>query len=259
MITAALLMLLGTACRSKIKEQDDEIYSRHLQRHVALRIITTPMPSDKSDMHLLLINGIADMKKMDLKKLVDSLYKKKAIEPLVIVAVGGAEDEMGLSGISDPGKSATKPEKYNEFFSSELYPFIKKKVATRKFKSIAILGFDKTGISAFDIAWNNADKIQKVGIFSGDYNYHGKDDTARNIFSYVASSRKRPKMLVWLYAGDQPDSSQLINTLRFADALESKKSIAKDDIVVNEDKISGNDREDWRKNFAAFLTWAFAK
>ncbi len=253
------LILVSLSCRSKIKEQEDDVYSRHLQRHVKLRIITTPMPSDKSEMNLLLINGVSEMRKMDLKELVDSLYKKKFIEPLVIVGVGGEEEEFGLSGLGEPGKSATKPEKYNDFYSSELYPFIKKKVAVRKFKSIAIVGFDKSGISAFDIAWNNADKIQKVGIFSGNYGYHSKTDTAKNVFSYLASSRKRPTMQVWLYAGDRPDSAALINTQRFADALESKKTIARDDIVIREDKFSGNDQEDWRKNFSAFLTWAFAK
>lgn len=253
------LILVCVSCRSKIKEQEDDVYSRHLQRHVKLQIITTPMPSDKSEMNLLLVNGVSEMRRMALKELVDSLYKKKLIEPLVIVGVGGEEQEFGLSGLGEPGKSASKPEKYNEFYSSELYPFIKKKVVVRKFKSVAIVGFEKSGISAFDIAWNNADKIQKVGIFSGDYGYHDKADTAKNVFSYLASSRKRPMMQVWLYAGDQPDSAALITTLHFANALESKKTIARDDIVINEDKFSGNDREDWRKNFSAFLTWAFAK
>ena len=51
----ALAMIL-TGCKRSVKERSDEIYSRHLQRHVKLSIISTPMPSDKSEMNLLLLN-----------------------------------------------------------------------------------------------------------------------------------------------------------------------------------------------------------
>ena len=44
------------ACKSTIKQQKDELYSRHLQRQVELTIITTAMPDKKEEMNLLLFN-----------------------------------------------------------------------------------------------------------------------------------------------------------------------------------------------------------
>ncbi len=49
------------------------------------------------------------------------------------------------------------------------YIHSKRKAAIRKFKSIAIAGNSLGGIVAFDIAWHNADKIDKVGVFSGSF------------------------------------------------------------------------------------------
>ena len=59
--TNLLILLLAAAftlssCKKKIKQQEDEIYSRHLQEHIKLTIITTPMPDDKGKMNLLLVN-----------------------------------------------------------------------------------------------------------------------------------------------------------------------------------------------------------
>ncbi|MBC7887167.1 MAG: hypothetical protein H7Z13_04710 [Ferruginibacter sp.] len=53
------VLLAGTitfGCKSNIKQQDDKIYSRHLQRHVLLTIISTRVHGDKSSLNLLLLN-----------------------------------------------------------------------------------------------------------------------------------------------------------------------------------------------------------
>ena len=44
--------LIFSACKSRIKQQDDKLYSRHLQKKVSLTIITTPMPDNKEEMKL---------------------------------------------------------------------------------------------------------------------------------------------------------------------------------------------------------------
>ncbi len=43
------------------------------------------------------------------------------------------------------------------------------------FDSIAISGCSLGGLSAFDVAWDYADKIDKVGVFSGSFWYRDKD------------------------------------------------------------------------------------
>lgn len=247
------------SCKGKIKENEDELYSRHLQRHLKLTVVTTPIPAQKEDMNLLLFNGYGTLKKIDAAKIVDSLFKKKLIQPLTIIGIDGIESsDYGIAGMTANGK-VSKTEKYNDFVVNELYPYAKKKVSLRKFKSIAIAGAWLAGISAFDIAWNNADKIDKVGVFSGDYDYAGKSDTLNNVLQFVQASRKRPKMKFWLFASENADSTIYTNTLEVGNLLQTKKTFAKDDITIVTDKNGDNNVTAWRNNFATFLVWAFGK
>ncbi|MBK7123442.1 MAG: hypothetical protein IPH68_11905 [Chitinophagaceae bacterium] len=76
------------------------MYSRHLQRQVKLTIISTPMPDDKTELNLLILNDGQDMEKLGVKEALDSLYKKGLIRPLLIVGVhaGDREQEYGVAG-----------------------------------------------------------------------------------------------------------------------------------------------------------------
>ena len=65
-----------SACGPKVKETSDSIYSRHLQKHIDLDIISTPVPKDKKTFNLLLLNDGQDIAKLRAKNIVDSLYKK---------------------------------------------------------------------------------------------------------------------------------------------------------------------------------------
>lgn len=67
LVVAAFMLI---ACTKKINEKDDEIYSRHLQSHVKLKIISTPMPEDKTVMNVLLINNGQDMELLNVKQAV---------------------------------------------------------------------------------------------------------------------------------------------------------------------------------------------
>ena len=77
-------------CKSKIKQQDDELYSRHLQRQVKLTIVSTPMPDDKTELNLLVLNDGQEMGQFRVKEMIDSLYSKKLIKPLLVVGVHAA-------------------------------------------------------------------------------------------------------------------------------------------------------------------------
>src|SRR5436190_10449641 len=149
-----LLLFLAIGCTSKIKQQDDEIYSRHLQRHVKLTIISTPMPEDKGELNLLLLNDGQDMGQLRVRDIMDSLYKKKLIKPLLVVGIHAGErmKEYGVAGMPDFMNRGDKAGNYDEFVNDELYFFAKKKAGVRKFSSIVIAGCSLGGLSAFDIA-----------------------------------------------------------------------------------------------------------
>ena len=271
----ALSMIIA-GCKISVKERSDEIYSRHLQRHVKLSIISTPMPSDKSEMNLLLLNDGQDMEKLRVKDILDSLYRKKLIQPLLIVGIH-ADDRMqeyGVADYPDYKNNGSKAAKYAMFIDDELYPYVKKKTVLRKFNSVVMAGCSLGGLSAFDIAWDHADKIDKVGVFSGSFWWRDKDaaaidysdDKNRIIINKIRSSRKKPHLKYWFYAGGKEENADrdkdsiidvVDDTRDLIDLIKNKNVSSPDDIVYTEDVNGIHDNISWSHWFAVFLIWAF--
>ncbi|MGC4102786.1 alpha/beta hydrolase [Ferruginibacter sp.] len=266
------------SCKKKIKVQEDEIYSRHLQRQVKLTIISTPIPDDKSELNLLLLNDGQDITRFRVKEIMDSLYRKKLIQPLIVVAItaGDRNKEYGVSEIPDFMNRGDKADKYAAFIDNELYPFAKKKAGVRKFKSVVLAGCSLGGLSAFDIAWDNADKIDKVGVFSGSFWWRDKgdkaadysDDKDRIMISKIRSSRKKPHLQYWFYTGGKEETGDrdkdgvidvIDDTKDLLEMIKSKNVCAQDDIVYTEDANGIHDYTSWSNHLPQFLLWAFSK
>jgi len=273
-----LLLLSAVGCKSKIKQQDDEIYSRHLQRQVKLTIITTPLPDDKTEMNLLILNDGQEMGQFKIREIVDSLYRKNLIKPLLIVGVhaGDRMKEFGVADYPDYLKRGDKAGYYDAFINTELYPFAKKNATVRKFKSVVIAGCSMGGLSAFDIAWNHAEKIDKVGVFSGSFWWRDKDDKAKDyaddknriIINKIRSSKKKPDLKYWFYTGGKEedgdrDKDGIIDvkddTKDLIELIKSKNVCLPDDIMYTEDANGKHDYTTWSKQLPAFLIWAFGK
>jgi enterochelin esterase-like enzyme len=273
-----VLLLSAVSCKKKIKQQEDQLYSRHLQRQVKLTIITTPLPDDKSTLNLLLLNDGQDIDKFHIKEIVDSLYSKKLIQPLVIVGItaGDRKKEYGVSGYPDFMNRGDKADKYAAFIDDELYPFAKKNAGVRKFKSVVFAGASLGGLSAFDIAWDHADKIDKVGVFSGSFWWRDKDDQSpdysdeknRVMLNKIRSSRKKPHLQYWFYAGEKEETNDrdkdgvidaVDDTRDLVELIKSKNVCLPGDIQFNIDPNGIHDFSSWRNQLPQFLLWAFAK
>lgn len=192
-----LLSIIVVSCSSKSKERSDEIYSRHLQKHISLQIISTPPPKDKSNFNLLLLNGSSATEQLNFKKLLDSLQRKKLIQPLIIVDIHpfDSNQEYGVSDAPNKAANYATAGKYGDFIVNELLPFVKKKAGVRKFNSVTIAGAGNAGISALDIGWDNWQKFNKAGYLFNDANF--KTDFSI-LAEKIASSRKRPKLQIWI-------------------------------------------------------------
>lgn len=259
-LSALLLLIFITGCKKKIKVQEDEIYSRHLQRQVKLTIISTPLPDDKRELNLLLVNDGQDIGQFRMKEIVDSLYRKKLIQPVVVVgiAAGDRNKEYGVSGEPDFMNRGDKADKYAAFIEDELYPFTKKKAGVRKFKSVVLAGCSLGGLSAFDIAWDHADKIDKVGVFSGSFWWRNKDDKAadysddnnRILLNKIHSSRKKPHLQYWFYDGGKEETGDrdkdgiidvVDDTKDLVEIIKSKNVCLPEDIQYTEDPNGKHD------------------
>ena len=234
------------SCKSNIKEQKDKLYSRHLQRQIDLTIITTKLPAQKEDMNLLLFNDSKYLDKTRAKKIIDSLYKNKQIEPLILVGFNGLKKEYGLEEID--GAEAKQYKKFNEFVIKELFPFIKKKASIRKFKSVSICGFGASALSAFNIAWNNDEKIETLGMFDTQFELSPiLNDSV--VMATIDKLRKRPNLKIWMSANSLDSTSK-----KFKSIMEATKSITECTLVLNDEEV-----EITSKNFTSFLIWAYQK
>ena len=274
------LLFLGCtmSCRHGSEMRDDQVYSRHLQRQVKLSILNTPIPADKSLLNLLILNDGQEMVKLRIKTIVDSLFKAGAIQPLVVVGIhaGDRMQEFGVAGQSDYEGRGSRAQFYEAFIDDELYPFIKKKAGVRKFKSIAIAGCSLGGLLSLDMAWDHADKIDKIGAFSGSFWWRDKsaddstysDEKNRILYAKIKSSRKRPKLEYWFYAGGAEENADrdkdgitdaLDDTQDIVALLKEKKNVPASDIVLVTNPAGQHDWQWWSEQMPAFLVWAFGR
>lgn len=277
-ITCLLVGFGLVSCGKKVKEQQDKIYSRHLQQHIKLNIVTTPMPDDKSKLNLLILNDGQDIGQLRVAGIVDSLYKKGRIAPLVIVAVvaNNRMQDYGVAGMPDFKNKGAKADKYAAFIENELYAYAKKKAGVRKFNAVVIAGSSLGGLSALDIAWDHADKIDKVGVFSGSFWWRDKDvtdkdytdDKDRIMLNKIRSSRKRPKLKYWFYSGAKEEESDRDNdgvidvvddTRDLVTIIKNKNLVPASDITVVESPNGTHDYNSWSNALPGFLIWAFGK
>jgi enterochelin esterase-like enzyme len=209
---------------------------------------------------------------------VDSLYKKKLIQPLVVVAIDAFDRmlEYGVAGFPDYQGNGASAEKYSNFIVNELLPFIKKQSGVRKFNSISFAGCSLGALSALDVSWDNADKIDKVGMLSGSFWLRDKaatdpgysDDKNRIIFNKIRSSRKRPHLKYWFYAGGNEETADrdkdgiidvIDDTKDLVDLIKKKNVCPPQDVVYTESKEGRHNYDSWSSVFPQFLIWAIGR
>jgi enterochelin esterase-like enzyme len=217
---------------------------------VPITIISTKMPDKKEDMNLLLFSNRSLLEEVRAKKIIDSLVKNKLLQPLILVAFEGNETDYGIEEANVP--EAKQYKKFNAFVIDELLPYIKKNAVIRKFNSVAMCGSQNAAIAAFDIAWNNDEKIQKVGMFSPNFSMDATNNDAT--YQLLQTSRKRPK-LSFFVAAKGLDSS----TIQFKTILDNKASITDCSLMqpnLNEAQMK---QQPSMRHFAEFLVWAFPR
>lgn len=252
------------SCGSGIKENKDEIYSRHLQKHIKLTIISTSAPDNKSDFNLLLLNDGQLMEQQGVKKIMDSLKKKKVIGSLIVVGVDAFErnQEYGVADFTGSKNNGASAGKYADFIVNELLPFVKKKSGVRKFNSVSFAGGGIGGVSALDIGWDNWQKLDHIGVLpSGFTDKFPVDYTL--LKQKITQSRKRPKNNYSFYedvkapsASSGPTDSTGIQSVIL---LLKQKGIPSQNIFEAGENETGNTLQIWRNAFARFLIDISAK
>jgi len=260
-----------------ITEKNIIINSELLNREVTCTLLMPDEQELTEPLSLLLLNDGQELDNLELRATLEQLYSTNRIKPLLVAAIHAGEDriqEYGIAGKPDFKKRGAKADIYTEFIITELLPQIKAQTGISDFENTAYAGFSLGGLSAFDIAWNNADVFDKVGVFSGSFWWRGKDltkgytDADRIMHSVIKSTTEKPDLKFWLQTGTKDETTDrnkngiidaIDDTIDLIKALEDKGYTRPADIQYVEVVGGSHDTATWAKAMPKFLSWAFGR
>jgi enterochelin esterase-like enzyme len=127
---------------------------------------------------LLLLNDGQDLQRLGLAAILDDLYGRGAITPLLCAGIHAGDDrkmEYGTAGRLDYQGWGGKADAYTRFIFEELIPAIRAKYGNASFREKAFAGFSLGALSALDIVWHHPQEFARAGLFSGSFWWRTKD------------------------------------------------------------------------------------
>ena len=251
--------------------------SVYLKREVELEIFSPENLFGNERVNLLLLNDGQDLAQMDMENMLNSLYEKWKIEPTVVIGIKAGNDrvmEYGVAGKPDFKKRGSKAQAYTDFVIKELLPYVQSEVDVTINGRRAFAGFSLGGLTAFDIAWNNDNYFDAVGVFSGSFWWRKKDlsagytDDDRILHQMIRDTKTNPAVKFWLMTGTNDELADRNHNF-IIDSIDDTIDVVKElmkkgykrphDIFYYEMVGGKHDVATWAKAMPAFLTWAFAK
>jgi enterochelin esterase family protein len=260
-----------------ITENKITLNSDHLKRDVT---VTLFMPDERDiaePVSLLLLNDGQEAESLRLKETLDELLNTNRIKPVLVVAIHAGEErlqEYGTAGKPDFKKRGSKAELYSAFITAELMPAISNLTGIDNFDTTAFTGFSLGGLAALDIAWNNPDLFDKVGVFSGSFWWRSKDlskgytDSDRIMHSIIRDTPVKPDLQIWLQTGTKDETTDR-NKNGIIDSIDDAVDLIKEleqkgfkrpaEVQYLEMIGGSHDPETWAKAMPKFLVWAFGR
>lgn len=261
----------------EIVKTERVLKSVHLKREVELDFFVPESLMGNEQLNLLLLNDGQDTAAMDVQQSMNHLYRNFKIEPLVVVAIkAGTErlQEYGVAGHPDFLGRGGQAAAYTSFILKELLPFIQAEVETPINGKRAIAGFSLGGLMAFDLAWNNDNYFDAVGVFSGSFWWRKKDlrdgytEDDRILHRCIALTETKPELKFWLMTGTEDELADR-NRNFIIDSIDDTVDVIKEllkkgyrrpeDITYYEMVGGRHDVVSWGKALPAFLLWAFGR
>jgi enterochelin esterase-like enzyme len=189
---------------SRILTENLSLRSAALGRIVQVDLYPPPAHSI-GQMSLLLINDGQDLGRLGLAELLDDLYGRAALAPLLCVGIHTGPQrkmEYGTAAIPDYLGRGAMAGRYTAFVLDELLPRLEEQLSrleerssrleersssvedmlpppktarAPQFKDKAFAGFSLGALSAMDIVWNHPQVFNRAGLFSGSFWWRTKD------------------------------------------------------------------------------------
>ena len=133
------------------------------------------------------------------------------------------------------------------------------------------MGWSLGGLSAFDLAWLNSDRVGTVGVFSGAFWWRTDDrspatrQASRIMHRRVRETETRPSIRMWFETGLQDESADrdrdgVIDAIQDTEELILElggKGFRRGTDMVHLTVEGKHDLPTWKRLLPEFLTWAF--
>jgi enterochelin esterase family protein len=260
-----------------VTEQVITINADSLKRKVTITLL---MPDDyerAEPLSLLLLNDGQEAENLKLKDTLETLYNTHRIKPVLVAAIHAGDDRMkeyGTAGKLDFKQRGSKAAAYTKFIITELLPAIKKETGITDFETTTFAGFSLGGLSAMDIAWNNPQLFNKVGVFSGSFWWRSKElgkgytENDRIMHSIIRNTASKPDLKFWLQTGTKDETADrnmngiidsIDDTVDLIKELEAKGYTRPADIQYLEMFGGTHNTATWAEAMPKFLAWAFGR
>ena len=263
-----------TIANVTIKTAELKLTSEFLGREVTCTLYLPEMENVVGPLHLLLLNDGQDLPKMNYTGILEELYGRNALQPVLTVGITAGERtvEYGLSIQADCKGRGAEANAYRQFITEELLPAISENSGVTAFASYTIAGFSLGALSAFDIAWHHPEIFSKVGCFSGSFWWRAKDlddgYKPEHLLAHktVSETPEKPGLKFWFQVGTKDetadrDGNGIIDSIDDTTSLIAelyKKGYQRDSDVQYVELIGGRHNvETWGTMMPKFLVWAF--
>jgi enterochelin esterase-like enzyme len=255
------------------------VTSLHLDRIVETDFFLPVIPENTHEVSLLLINDGQDLGRVGLENMLDELYERDLIHPLICVGIhAGAARKMeyGTAGQPDYLGRGAMADAYTRFIFEELMPLIRRRWGIPVFREKAFAGFSLGALSAMDIVWRHPEEFTRAGLFSGSFWWRSRDkgDAAfdeerdRIMQREVREGGFYPWLKFFFECGTE-DEKEDRNGNGVIDSIDDTKDLiaelaAKGYDPVNDIRyleIEGGDHsvETWARAMPEFLLWGWGK
>ena len=258
------------------KRRSININSVHLNRSVKIDLYFPPSFPQFSlrRYSCLFFNDGQDMEAMKTEQTLDQLFKVKAIQPFVLVAIhaGDRMQEYGTAAQADYAGRGSKAKHYTDFLLKELIPSLQQQYHLRS-KGHAIAGCSLGGLSALDIAWTHPEYFSQVGVFSGSLWWRSAPfrdeapDADRIVHDSFSTASKRKKVRFWFEAGTKDEINDRNNN-GVIDAIDDtldlihilrKKGYTDEELQYFEVEGGEHNPQTWGEVLPDFLKWAYGR
>lgn len=264
---------------TNIRRESLALASVPLNRTVDLDFYYPMGLSDMRTTSLLLINDGQDLGRLGLAGILDDLYSRDLLAPLLCVGIHAGESrkmEYGTAGQSDYQGWGVKADAYTHFIFDELMPAIRRKYRAPDLRQKAFAGFSLGALSAMDIVWNHPQEFSKAGLFSGSFWWRTRDksDPAydehidRIMHAEVRRGSYHPWLKFFFECGTE-DETEDRNHNGVIDSIDDTKDLIAELVAKGYDpskdirylEIAGghHDVATWARAMPEFLLWAFSK